>query len=92
MPQFTDCDLFNSGSIIEIQKDKKVAGCDLTPANAGQKGRDQLDSKEVAPSCEMQVQGNGYGDSKQVAGAGNGPWGNVVGGLVECPATRKASR
>ena len=59
-------------SIIEIQKDKKVAVCDLTLADAGQKCRGQLDSKEVALSCEMPVQGNGYGDSKEVAGAGNG--------------------
>lgn len=72
LPNSPDCDLFNSISIIEIQKDKKVAVCDLTSADAGQKGRGQLDNKEVALSCEMPAQGSGYGDSKEVASAGNG--------------------
>ena len=72
LPDSPDCDLFNSVSNIVIQKDKKVAVCDLTPADAGQEGRGQLDSKEVALSCEMPVQGSETRDSKEVAGAGNG--------------------
>ena len=72
LPDSSDCDLFNSDTIVEIQKDKKVAVCDLTPADAEQKGRGQLDSKEVALSCEMPAQGNETRDSKEVAGAGNG--------------------
>ncbi len=69
LPDSPDCDLFNSVSKIEIQKDKKVAVCDFTPADAEQKGSGELDSKEVAGARN----GNADGESEEVASSHTSP-------------------
>lgn len=70
------CDFFNSDSTMEIQKDKQVAVCDFSPADAGQKGRGLLDSKEVAGAGAGET-GSTQPDGKQVASSDTAPIASV---------------
>lgn len=71
--QIPKCDLFNSVSNIEIQKDKQVAGLHLPPADAEEKGSAQLDSKQVTLTGDLAAQGNEDEQGKQVASANTAP-------------------